>query len=188
MITRSTLSLSVALVSGAWATLQAQDIVERADADTRRLAPSHFRQLPERVRMDLERRGCTVPQLWSDTLPGNVITGHFRTARQADYAVLCSVNQVSAILVYWSGRADSVAEFASAPDKDYLQGVGNNQIGFSRAIGVADTSFIRSAYQELGGTTPPRLDHEGIEDAFVEKASHVWYWHDGKWLRLAGMD
>jgi hypothetical protein len=28
--------------------------------------------------------------------------------------------------------------------------------------------------------------NDGIEDAFMEKASVVWYWHEGKWLQLAG--
>ncbi len=26
------------------------------------------------------------------------------------------------------------------------------------------------------------IDHDGINDAFVEKASTIKYWYDGKWL------
>jgi hypothetical protein len=30
--------------------------------------------------------------------------------------------------------------------------------------------------------------HDGIDDAFVEKASAVWYLRQGKWVQLAGTD
>ena|SRR5713226_4246511 len=169
-------------------TLLAQDPWARADLETRRLPPSMFRRLPTPVRADLERRGCTVPQIWADTGSANVVTGHFRTTAKTDWAVLCSVHRVSIILVYWEGRADSVAELGSTPDKSYLQGVGGGQIGFSRAIGSVDARYIGQRFQRYGGPEPPPLDHEGINDAFVEKASRVWYWYQGKWLELTGSD
>jgi len=165
-----------------------QDPSDQADRQTRRLAPSVYARLPAAVLADLKHRGCTIPQLWSDTVPGNVVSGHFRKAGQFDWAVLCSINRISRILVYWAGQADSVAELAVSPDKDFLQGVGADRIGYSRAIGVASAEVIRQNYQWYGGTEPPQLDHEGIEDAFVEKASVVWYWYEGKWLRLTGAD
>jgi hypothetical protein len=121
-------------------------------------------------------------------VPGNVVSGHFRTAAQLDWAVLCSINRVSRILVYWAGQADSVADLAVGADKELLQGVGAGRIGYSRAIGVAKADVIRQNYQWYGGTSPPPLDHEGIEDAFVEKASVIWYWYQGQWLMLTGAD
>ena len=176
-----------AVLSVASATLPAQDAWDKADRETRRLAPAMFAALPRPVRVDLERRGCTIPQVWYQKTPGNVISGHFRTPTATDWAVLCSVKGVSTILVYFKGRADSVAELGSAPDKNYLQSVGDGKIGYSRAIGVVDSSVIRSAYEDGGAELPP-LDHEGIDDAFVEKASVVWYWYQGKWLQLSGAD
>ena len=184
---RPRLPFLVAILSVASATLLAQDAWDKADRETRRLAPSVFGKLPRPVRTDLERRGCTIPQVWYDTLLGNVISGHFRTRTATDWAVLCSINRVSTILVYWKGRADSVAELGSAPDQGYLQSVGDGKIGYSRAIAVVDSSVIRGAYEDGGAERPP-LDHAGIEDAFVEKASVVWYWYQGKWLRLSGAD
>jgi len=185
---RPRLHLLVAILSVASATLHAQDAWDKADRETRRLAPAMLAALPRPVRADLERRGCTIPQVWYQKAPGNVISGHFRTPTAIDWAVLCSVNGVSTILVYLRGRADSVAELGSAPDKGYLQGVGDGKIGYSRAIGVVDSSFIRQHHEWYGGAEPPPLDHEGINDAFVEKASEVWYWYQGKWLRLTGAD
>ena len=168
--------------------LQAQDHWADADRQTRRLSPAVFDELPTPVRFDLERRGCTVPQLWGDTLARNVVSGRFRHASTTDWAVLCSVDRTSTILVYWEGRADSVAEIASAPDRAFLQGVGNGRIGFSRAISGVDGHFIRRQFERYGGREPPPLDHDGINDAFIEKASLVWYWYNGEWLRLTGTD
>jgi len=31
-----------------------------------------------------------------------------------------------------------------------------------------------------------QLEHDGIEDAFIEKASVIWYWNGSRWLQLAG--
>jgi hypothetical protein len=34
---------------------------------------------------------------------------------------------------------------------------------------------------------PPPIDHDCIDDAFLEKASITWYWHDGDWVQLQGL-
>ncbi len=184
---RSAVCAALALLPGGLA-LSAQDRWERADLQTRRLPPSAFARLPTLVRTDLERRGCTVPQVWADTNPGNVVPGHFRTAHQLDWAVLCSIQRTSTILVYWAGRPDSVDQVATAPDKTFLQGVGGDSIGFSRSIHIVDAAFIREHFQRYGGPKPPPIDHEGIDDAFVEKASVVRYCYQGVWLSLTGAD
>jgi len=63
-----------------------------------------------------------------------------------------------------------------------------DQIGFSRGISPVMKDFILRHYNAYGGTKPPPIDHQGIDDAFIEKASVVWYFHDGKWLKLTGAD
>lgn len=167
---------------------RAQDPWSQADLRTRRLPPSAFPELPTAIRADLERRGCTIPQVWSDMKPGNVLRGHFRDPNQVDWAVLCSVNRISTILVYWVSRPDSVDRLAPMRDKAFLQGVGRDSIGFSRAIAGVDAEHIRRHALEFGGPAPPPIDHEGIDDAFVEKASVVRYCYQGKWLELTGAD
>jgi len=171
--------------------LSAQDRWAEADVRTRRLSPSTFQGLPTEVRKDLERRGCTIPQLWpgwGGPNPGNVVSGHFRTGRQVDWAVLCSIKRVSAILVYWAGRPDSVDQLASAADKDFLQSMRGDTIAFSRSIAIVDARYIREHFERYGGTEPPPIDHEGIDDGFQGKASVVRYWYQGKWLELTGAD
>ena len=105
-----------------------------------------------------------------------------------DLAVLCSVERVSSILVYRGSSTGDVAVLSPVPDRNYLQGVGGSQIGFSRAIHAADPEFIRDRHASFGGPDPPPLVHDGVNDAFIGKASIVWYWHDGEWLRLQGAD
>ena len=150
----------------------------RADAATVRLRPSAIASIPSILQAELQRRGCTIPQAFTGGPPHNVIRGHFRTGK-IDWAVLCSRNRTSSILVFWSGLPTGASVLASRRDADYLQVTGPGRIGFSRMISVASPAHIRK---------PPPLDHDGIDDAFVEKASVVWYFHRGLWLRLAGAD
>lgn len=160
----------------------------KADAQTLRLHPNAFANLPAAIVGDLQRLGCTIPQTEGTREPHNVITGRFLSAANRDWAVLCSRERVSAILVFPNGAIDGVREVESSPDANWLQGVGGNQIGFSRAIAVADARYIISHHEEYGGPRPPPLDHDGINDIFVAKGSSVLYWHQGNWLRLQGAD
>src|SRR5262245_40328169 len=73
------------------------------DASTVRLKPSVFPDLPVTVRRYLERRGCEVPQSFSDKTPHNVVRGRFTSATRMDIAVLCSKARVSTILVFRGG-------------------------------------------------------------------------------------
>jgi len=162
---------------------------ERANSEILRLKPDAFEVLSPPVRADLERRGCSVPQTYMNGSPHNVVRGRFTSARQLDIALLCSRVHASSILVYPSGALVGVRELARQPDRSYLQIVnGDGVIGFSRSLSVATPQYIRRQHARYGGPTPPALDHDGIEDGFLEKASVVWYWHQGRWWRLPGAD
>jgi hypothetical protein len=157
-----------------------------ADRATRRLDPSEFTELPRTIRTELRRRGCGIPQPFTNGHRQNVIRGSFIQAGQVDWAILCSRRLSSTILVFRNGGSDVAAELARRPDADFLQVVEPNRIGFSRALGVASVEYIREHHARYGGPEPPALTHAGINDGFVEKASVVWYWHLGKWLELTG--
>jgi hypothetical protein len=43
---------------------------------------------------------------------------------------------------------------------------------------VADAKHIASHHQAFGGPTPPPLDHDGIEEHFVEKGSSILSKHN----------
>lgn len=167
---------------------KAQDNWEAANEEIIRLSPNEFSNLPKTVGNDLEKRGCTIPQSYNENEKHNVIQGEFKRKGQKDWAVLCSQEKVSSILIYWNGSIENVSRIASEDDKTYLQGIGNGKIGFSRAIGVSDAKYIYDHYKAYGGLKPPEITHNGIIDAFVEKASTVFYLHRGKWLNLQGAD
>ena len=159
---------------------------ERANVNVRRLPPSVFQQLPAPVVEHLRKRGCTVPQSFATAKPSGVVRGHFTSTKRLDWAVLCSVGQVSTVLVFRGGSVSTIDELARQPDSTFLQVVGpGNAIGFSRAIDVADPRHIRS---HGGDSVVPGLDHDGIEDSFIEKGSTIWYWYDEQWRELPGAD
>jgi len=167
----------------------AQDKWQIADKATLRLKPSAFSQLPKNIISYLQARGCTVPQIFGENKPHNVIRGEFAKSGQLDWAVLCSRNRVSAILVFWNGSTKSVAEIAHTDDKGFLQTISEGgKIGFSRAIDVVDKNYILEHYGEYNGTKPPPITHQGINDSYVEKASSVHYFYRKRWLELQGAD
>ena len=152
-----------------------------------RLLPSAFPELPRNVVRELQRRGCTIPQSFSKP-PNNVIRGEFAKSGQTDWAVLCSVKGVSTILVFWKGSERNPAEIVPMEDRNFLQGISSDKIVYSREVNPVGKDFIMRHYDAYGGTKPPPIDHQGIDDAFLEKASVTWYFHLGKWLKLTGAD
>ena len=160
----------------------------RADLEIVRLPPDAFAGLSPNAVADLNRAGCTIPQPWQTVEPANVVYGRFTDSDRMDVAVLCSVEGVSSVRVYRGGSTADVAVVNPVPDRYYLQEVGGGEIGFSRDIRSVDPEYIRNQYAVYGGPEPPLMDHDGINDAFVEKASVVWYWHEGEWIQLTGSD
>ena len=161
------------------------DAFTRADFATVRLDPDAFATLPVKVRTELKRRGCTIPQT---EYARNVVRGRFTNPARTDWAVLCSRQRISTSLVFRGGLTIDIDELGTEPDSMYLQTIdGKGTIGYSRSLNVATPAAIRERGQDDGEPRPP-LSHDGIEDAFEGKASLIWYWHDGKWLQLAGAD
>jgi hypothetical protein len=181
-------SVAMVLLLCVAARAAAQDQWDRANAATRRLPPSEFTELPAIVLEGLEARGCRIPQTYWDNKRHNVIKGQFIEPGQFDWAVLCSRNDTSRILIFRSGLADTPDALREVLDRNYLQSIGNGQIGFSRFLAVVDSTYIQKHAERHPGSSLPPLDHEGINDVFLEKGSLVWYWYGGRWLQLPGAD
>ena len=49
-------------------------------------------------------------------------------------------------------------------------------------------NFIVEHRKDYGDPAPPPIDHDGIEDRFLEKGSTVHYFDGGQWLSLTGSD
>lgn len=160
---------------------------EQAERDIVRVAPSEIMELSPALRAELTRRNCMVPQPYYGSR-SNVVSGHFTSSERIDVAVLCSRDNISSILVFRGGASDSADELDSSPDRGYMQNIGPGEAGFSRRIGVATPETIKAYAEAFEGELPPTLDHEGIDNAFLEKASWIWYWYENRWLRLSGAD
>src|SRR3989475_11589669 len=150
--------------------------------------PDVFPELSDAIISLLRGRGCKIPQPSAIGPPRNVIHGDFFAQGQTAWAVLCSSGGFSSILVFRDNLDAHPEELARSEDKGYLQDVGNDTIQYSREITAVDRKFIMTHYRAYGGPEPPPIDHHGIDDAFMEKASVTHYWYEGKWLRLQGAD
>jgi hypothetical protein len=155
----------------------------------RRLPVTAFPQLPPAVAGVLRARNCRVPQPPPEGAPRNVIRGEFFARGEAGWAVLCSVNNSTALLAFRNDRDTNPQTVTTSEDRSYLEELdGNNQIGYSHEITAVGRDFIMRHYRGYGGPEPPPIDHHGIDDAFLGKASSTWYFHDGRWLKLTGSD
>jgi hypothetical protein len=153
-----------------------------------RLKPREFRQLPAAIRRNLETRRCTIPQYSGGNAAHNVINGSFIARGSRDWAVLCSIKGVSRILVYRSGSTKRVDSVALRPDAVFMQVDGNGVMQFSRKIDIATPKNIADHATEYGTAKPSPLDHNGIDDGFMGKASTILYCSRGKWRELPGAD
>jgi hypothetical protein len=168
---------------------QTTDAWQVAARSIRRLPPDSFPQLPPVARSALKARDCRVPQSFTSKHPHNVVAGSFAHAGQRDWAVLCSRQDSSSVLIFWgSSEVRAPAEFPRAYDGAFLQGIGEGRIGYSRVLAAASPAQMREYAVSFGGTLPKVLDHDGLEDAFAEKASVVSYLEAGRWLALTGAD
>jgi hypothetical protein len=144
--------------------------------------------VPENVKKAIEDQGCAIPQTYIEKKPHNIIQGHFANEKSKDWAVLCSKEGKSSIFVVWEKEKPCPAILASGENKNQLQQISSKQIGFSRYLSSASKDVILKHQQAFGGPLPKKLDHQGIDDAFLEKASVTYYCEGGKWLALQGAD
>jgi hypothetical protein len=158
-----------------------------AVSEIRRLPIEAFPSVPPAIATVLRARRCTVPQPAFAGPPRNLIQGEFLTKGETGWAVLCSVHNSTTLLVFRNANDTQPETLNTRDDLTYMQGLDANQIGYSRQITPASRDFIMT-HAANGGPQPPPIDHQGIDDAFLEKASTVLYFHNGKWLQLAGAD
>ncbi len=169
----------------------ARDVQARAAeavGHIRRLPVEAFPELPPAIAGVLLTRGCRVPQPSPEGAPRNVIRGEFFVRGEAGWAVLCSVNQSTTMLVFRNGSDTRPDALFTSEDRSYVQEVDRGRFGYSREIRAVGRDFMMGNYRAYGGPEPPPIDHQGIDDAFLEKASVTWYLYRGNWQRLQGAD
>jgi hypothetical protein len=150
---------------------------DAAEHETVRLPPASFPELPRNVIWELQRRGCTIPQVAGFNKKQNVIRGEFARAGQTDWAVLCAGAGFVELYVFWNGRERDMALEGRWPLGD----------PFETAIAPVGPKYILDHYRAYGGPQPPPIDHQGIECS-SGMASSILYFYKGKWLTLQGAD
>jgi hypothetical protein len=150
---------------------------EEAIGKIRRLPVEAFPELPPAVAGVLRARNYRAPQPSAGGAPRNVIRGEFFAKGENGWAVLCSVNNSTALLAFRNDRDTNPDTVTTGADRRYLQGLTGDNIGYSREITAAGRDFIVGHYRAYSGPEPPPIDHHGIDDAFLEKASITWYFH-----------
>jgi hypothetical protein len=162
---------------------------DQADADVPRLSPDSFPRLPNAVRAELNRRDCVVPQTYGDTARHNVVTGAFTSHGAVEWAVLCSVKRESRILVLDAATGAVVDSLEKVADKQWLQTIGDGKIGFSRFIGVLPMSVMKDRTTDDDDKPIPQpIDHDAINESFLEKAGSAHYRAGGLWYRIMTSD
>ena len=64
-------------------------------------------------------------------------SGEFFAKGKAGWAVLCSVNNSTALLVFRNDRDTNPDTVVTSDDRNYLQGLDGHNIGYSREITAA---------------------------------------------------
>jgi hypothetical protein len=152
-----------------------------------RLLPvSSFPQMPDLVASQLERMHCMIPQSFEAQQPENVIEGAFRAPDSTDWAALCSVDGTTTLYVFFAGHYNHPESLRSQADTLWLGAEpGSTVYGSAWGIAVrraADLRALRALHRAA------EFDHDGIEDAHLERSATVHYWQAGQFLALSGHD
>jgi hypothetical protein len=143
----------------------------------RRLPVESYPKLPSKIAVILHSRGCNIRQVSQGRQAQNVIQGEFFRKGEKGWAVLCSITGKSLILVFRNEHDTSPYAIGESRDDQFIMDTGHGAKVYLREISSVDRKFILHYYHVYGGPKPPQIDHNGIEDSFLEKASVVWYWY-----------
>ena len=150
--------------------------------------PGRYSEAPTWIIAELKNKKCLIPQAsYFDPLPHNLIRGEFVTKGHFDWAVLCSRNNKSSILLLSKSKQVCSQELLSVDDSNYIQQVAQNRFRFSRMIDpISKKDLIRYAKQNKNQSAlkETKFDHDGIVNKFLEKSSSVFYCDNGKWIKI----
>jgi hypothetical protein len=168
---------------------EAQDLKKASIPSSVYRHPSEFKILSNDIIKILSEKNCVIPQSFNnnDTLLNNIIVGQFAKVGQLDLAVLCSSANKSNIIIFWGGTSSCPPLREEAEDQMYIYKNGQ-KYEYYRAILTASRNYIGSRNGKNPLVNDNLINHDGIEDAWLERGSVIHYCHNGKWLRLSGGD
>ncbi|HUQ99927.1 MAG TPA: hypothetical protein VM166_10760 [Gemmatimonadaceae bacterium] len=140
-----------------------------------KVSPDSLRELPLRVRSSLSGRGCLIPVAFADAHK-NAKRGEFSAKGQAEWALMCSVEGVSQILIVSAATGTVVDSLAVGGDAGGMEQE-NGKWWFTRSFIVYPASKL-DAEERFG--LPRPLDHDVI-DVAQGMTSTAWYRVNGIW-------
>jgi hypothetical protein len=160
------------------------------------LPVSSFPELPEGIVNLLNRRGCLIPQTYAAHHPENVVHASLERSGSSDWAVLCSVEGMVSLLVFFdSGTAEGSVKVAgqsdkqpvvlsSAPEAQRLQAHDpSGVLGFNWGIDPASPQRVHEA--QIGMEhLPARVDHDALADSVVEHRTIYHFYAKSAWIVL----
>lgn len=158
------------------------------DAPQKRVSPNAYKTAPLEIRAALIRRHCELPetQHWEKTQL-NLVSGHFATNRQTDWAAICILPDGTTLaLLFWGRRGPPPCP--SEISKGWaLHGKFKPGEAGSLYLLRQDAKQILVYRKFFGDARSNPVTHDGVEIG-GEEASLIYYCYGGKWLELQGND
>jgi hypothetical protein len=159
------------------------------DIDYRiRLLPlASFPELPPAIYAQLNQRHCLIPQTYEARQPENVSHGSFREKGSDDWAILCSQSASTTLYVIYGNEPEAPIALRHQKNSDWLgtSYAGNAVYGSAWGIALRRPTQMQGIGQGIGKDKRNlSIDHDGIEDAFLEKSASIHYYGNGAWITL----
>jgi hypothetical protein len=153
-------------------------------SNIRRIKPSELvsspncPKMPKNISDYLESIGCEIPipSFAQNQNSANAFQISFLNERQNDWAVLCSRNDYSSILIFWRSSTKKIFEFAKYRDKDFVDGT-----GYFRSIGK-DIISKNEKSRNVNGDIIFELKGWGIDEDLPNRKAVVYHFHESQIL------
>jgi hypothetical protein len=150
----------------------------------RHLPISSFPNLPEELAVQLNRRGCLIPQTYEAHHPENVVHASFERPGSSDWAVLCSAQGTVSLLVFFSSAPSKLNVLSAAPETERLQAHDpSGVLGFNWGIDPASPEQVRQAQAGLLRRPTP-VDHDALADSLVDQHTVYHFYLKNAWIVL----
>jgi hypothetical protein len=150
----------------------------------RHLPVSSFPEMPNELAIQLNRRGCLIPQTYEAHRPENVIHASFERPGSSDWAVLCSAQGTVSLLVFFSSDPARLLVLSAAPETEHLQAHDpSGVLGFNWGIDPASPEQVREAQAGLLNRPAP-VDHDALADSLIDRHTVYHFYLKNAWIVL----
>jgi hypothetical protein len=150
----------------------------------RHLPISSFPDLPDEFALQLNHRGCLIPQTYEAHRPENVVHASLERPGSSDWAVLCSAQGTVSLLVFFSSDPTRMLVLSTAPETERLQAHDpTGVLGFNWGIDPASPEQIRQAQAGLLRRPAP-VDHDALADSLVDQHTVYHFYLNNAWIVL----